>query len=283
MEKKRYYSIRTGSHEKTRIDLPLLRKLFLEIYRDLSERGYFNEAFGFHCMEHMYDNRGSVGSDIASFFFLELRKNELYPIAEYYDNYSEDDIFDVIELLYDLVSDPNGTLKHQWCDCGGCPQRYDKKEGQIYFRDKINHHLQDYGDGWVLNEDGQITEAIEIGMENLLDEPLLTYDPINIDDRMKLAITKFRNRHSNIEDKHEAIRHLSGILEFLRKDIKNVLMNKDEDDLFNIANNFGIRHLNHIQKTEYDKEIWYPWIFYTFLSTIHVVIKLIKRNESQTN
>jgi hypothetical protein len=50
------------------------------------------------------------------------------------------------------------------------------------------------------------------------------------------------------------LENLLDVLEFLRPAIKQHLNKKDENDIFNIAN-FGIRHHNKDQQTEYDKAI----------------------------
>jgi hypothetical protein len=48
--------------------------------------------------------------------------------------------------------------------------------------------------------------------------------------------------------------------------LKNVITKNDEGDLFNIANNFAIRHDNEEQKTSYDRALWLSWMF-LFLSS----------------
>jgi hypothetical protein len=53
--------------------------------------------------------------------------------------------------------------------------------------------------------------------------------------------------------------------------------------LFNIANNFGIRHHNEKQKTDYDESIWLSWIFYYCLATIHAALRLIEKKEQKQN
>jgi len=65
----------------------------------------------------------------------------------------------------------------------------------------------------------------------------------------------------------------------IRPQLKKVIMTSDENDLFNIANNFGIRHNNKDQKTDYDKAIFYSWIFYYYLATIHATTRLIEKNK----
>ena len=54
-------------------------------------------------------------------------------------------------------------------------------------------------------------------------------------------------------------------------------MKDDEPELFNIANNFGVRHHNQKQKTGYDQALWLSWMFYLYLSTIHLVARKIDR------
>jgi hypothetical protein len=63
------------------------------------------------------------------------------------------------------------------------------------------------------------------------------------------------------------------VLEYLKPKIKEHLTSADEKDLFNIANNFGVRHHNDKQKTGYDAGLWLSWMFYFYLATIHVVVR----------
>jgi hypothetical protein len=93
------------------------------------------------------------------------------------------------------------------------------------------------------------------------------------------AILLFRRYNSSLNDKRNAVKELVAVLEFLRPKVKKVLVKADENDLFNLANNFGIRHHNEKQKTDYEQEIWLNWMFYYYLATIDAVIKLVKRPE----
>lgn len=52
-------------------------------------------------------------------------------------------------------------------------------------------------------------------------------------------------------------------------------------DLFNIANNFGIRHYNKEQKTNYDQNIWLSWMFHFYLATLHASLRLIEKNNKE--
>ena len=57
---------------------------------------------------------------------------------------------------------------------------------------------------------------------------------------------------------------------------------KDDADLFNIANNFGVRHGNDKQNTGYDASLWLSWTFYFYLSTIHVVLRKMKQESTKS-
>ena len=67
------------------------------------------------------------------------------------------------------------------------------------------------------------------------------------------------NRHLTLSEKKEAIRELADVFERLNntKGLDRVLDKKDDSAIFDIANNFAVRHYNPQQKTEYDKNIWY--------------------------
>lgn len=88
-----------------------------------------------------------------------------------------------------------------------------------------------------------------------------------------IPLSKYRRYSATIDDKKDAVRTLADVLEFLRREgIK--LSDKGDDDLFRIINRFDIRHHNREQQGDYDKEVWYDWMFYTFLSSINVLLKL---------
>jgi hypothetical protein len=142
--------------------------------------------------------------------------------------------------------------------------------------------LCDYREGYELSEKGEILESPEQGFEELVLENLPPYDPENVEQRVECAIHKFRRSRSSIDEKHDAILGLVAVLEWLRPQIMAVISKKDESDLFHIANEFGIRHHKKNQKQDYDKAIWYNWMFYYYLATIHACIRLIKKAENQS-
>lgn len=88
---------------------------------------------------------------------------------------------------------------------------------------------------------------------------------------------RFRYHTASLEDKHQAVRQLADVLEFLRPKLEELLPSSDENELFKIANTFGIRHHRADQRTDYDADIWLDWIFCCYLNTIHTTLALLKR------
>lgn len=209
--------------------------------------------------------------------FINLRKENLYPIYKNLPNYTEDDFFDIIEFLYDHCSEGINGYYHNWNNCGYHYEEFNDVEGQKYFRKLFNPILKEYKDGYEISENGEILILSDNGLSNLFEADIPSNDSENITSKIDSAITKFRRHKSTLNDRREAIRQLADVLEFLRPSIKEHLNKKDENDIFNIANNFGIRHHNKDQQTEYDKAIWYSWIFYYYLATLHAVLRMTNK------
>jgi hypothetical protein len=82
----------------------------------------------------------------------------------------------------------------------------------------------------------------------------------------------------SLDERRDAVRDLADVLEFIKPQLKQVLAKSNEAELFNIANDFGIRHHRPDQKTDYDKPIFYRWLYYYYyLATIHAGVRLIQR------
>ena len=158
---------------------------------------------------------------------------------------------------------------------------FNRVEGQNEFRERVNRLLSDYAEGCSLSGLGEIFDAPASGMETLIEADLPAHDPLNVEGRVQAAVEKFRRHRASLEDRRDALRDLADVLEFLRPQMRGVLSSQDESDLFNIANNFGIRHHNQLQKTNYDQPIWYSWIFYYYLATIHACLRLLKKQPDQ--
>jgi len=208
-----------------------------------------------------------------------------FPIDEWSpEDVNEENIFSCIEFLFDHVSKPGEWVEMtdpigwNYQDYGS----YDELAGRNEFREYANFFLLDYKNGFELTEKGEITYLGEDGLQFILSADIVPYDKENVDEKVNNAITIWKNRKSSLEDRKKAIRELADVFEWLKKSkkLEKVLDRKDESDLFNIANNFAIRHHNPKQKSNYDLNIWYSWIFHFYLATYHAVIRMIIKNET---
>lgn len=276
MIKRNYYSVRTGKiTPDQQVNFEVLKKLFSVTFNKLTSDGYFQKYFGIECTDGFIP--GELGEEIEAIMFVNLRKDNLYPIYKNLPNYTEDDFFDVIEFLHDHCSKGLTGLYHSWNNCGYHYEEFNDSEGQKHFRELLNPILREYKDGFEISENGEMLIMSDNGLSNLFKADIPTTDKENISYKIDSAIIKFRRHKSTLDDRREAIRELADVLEFLRPSIKKHLNKKDENDIFNIANNFGIRHHNKDQQMEYDKAIWYSWIFYYYLATIHAVLRIANK------
>lgn len=283
MREKGYYSTRTGKNPAgSKLDLPNLKrkKLYLTVYRSFDTRGHFQEAFGYDCVD-AGEVAGSLGEDVAGAILLAVRKDDLWPMLGRLGEYAEDDLFDMIEFIFDHVAKPVEGVFHSYSNCGMHYSTFNSQEGRAEFRTALNPILAAYEQGYVLSEGGEILELPEPGLGPLTDADLPKVDPENIEERVERAVARFRRYRSSLEDRSHALRDLADVLEFLRPKLKAVITSKDEADLFNLANNFGIRHHNDKQKTGYDAAIWYSWMFYYYLATIHACQRLLNRRNKE--
>ncbi|QUD90561.1 hypothetical protein [Phenylobacterium montanum] len=274
--KRAYYAERTGKGVLGgRLNLATLKALYKTEYDRWDEDGYFQEHFGFWCVDIGYVN-GTLGSNIDAKMMFALGKEGLWPIHDKIADYTEDDLFSVIEFVFDHISKPIKGTMHQWNQCGMHWEEFDGPAGQAEYRASVNTLLARYEKGYELSHHGEVAELGPTGTANLLTTELPVSED-NIKGRVDSAVTKFRQRRSTTADRRDAVRDLADVLEYLRPRIKEVLTKADENDLFNIANNFSVRHHNDKQKSDYDPAIWLSWMFYFYLATIHACVRLIEK------
>lgn len=274
----RFYSHRSGSNPNLK-GLPLVDfiGLFERVFDQLRHDGYFDEAFGFHCVDADYIP--GVVKDIDLELILSVRKKQLWPISSCAVRYSEDDLFDMIEFLFLHVSKPIEGTMHSYNECGMHWETFNKVEGQREYREKINQLLVHYENRFELSEAGEVLHKPESGFEPIFEADVPLKDE-NVVSRINSAKVKFRRHGASIDDRRQAVRDLADVLEYLKPQVESLLSTKDASDLFNIANNFGIRHHNDRQKTSYDAAIWLSWMFYFYLATIHVVLRKMGHEKS---
>ena len=79
MTARKYYSLRTGRHPSVKIDLATLKGLFGNLYARLEQEGYFQEYFGYFCVDAGFVP-GKIGEDIRAFIQYRLSSTLLQKV-----------------------------------------------------------------------------------------------------------------------------------------------------------------------------------------------------------
>jgi hypothetical protein len=272
--RKVYRSTRLGKHN---ITVQQLYGRLQDLYRYFVEKDYFKEA-------------GLTKDDLSHQFKCKadaILAFELFPILSWPESQiTEDNLLDTIEFLHGHAAKPGkwipktSSSNWQYEDY----EDYDSDAGQLEFRTMANEILASYKSGiYELAEDGMIHTRGTDGLQHILNIEILSFDEENVDSKVRRAISKWTGRHPSDADRKECIRELADVFEWLQKnkDLGDVLDRKDESDLFHIANKFAIRHHSPDQRGNYDKEIWFFWIFHFYLATYHASIRLLRRKSEE--
>lgn len=267
MNEKRYYSERHNLRQRDKYDENDLSTLFVQSYHELYKQKIFRELVGY---TDTWGNSftGLIANSYAAFVFKRLGKEDLIPISDEY-SYSEEDVFDLIELFYDYASLPNALNE----------ATYEKIAGQSIFRKEMNGILNNYHTGYELTEEGYIRNLVNNGLEGILDSKQKFIDDDISEDAVQVAKKKFFHYKADESDKKGAILEIGGVLEKLKKSNQLKLHKQDETELFDVLNNFNLRHNRPDQKPNYDKDIYYPWVFHNLLSALDANLKLQKTPE----
>ncbi len=267
---RKYYSQRKGITNKLNLDK--MKELFCLVIKKFCETGFFDDYLGYQCEGGGVS--GKSGNDIENYIFLKIRRNIHWPIYDDIPSFDEDTLFDLIEFFHDSISHQIEGYFPNLDSNGWQYDSYNREKGQQLFRDQINVLLNDYANGFFIAENGEIEATHAPGLSELMenDLPSLPGEEQQIKEKVDLAIARFRDRHSSFPERQSAVRELANVLEYIRPLIKeSMLTKKDENDLFNIANNFCIRHNGKNQKNDYSIELL-CWIFHVYLATIHLCL-----------
>ena len=266
-----YYAQRHGLAEPG-YNLDALKRAVLAAIATLRTEGLFQAHLGYECVDAGFVP-GDVGDDVEA-FTLYLTGVPFWPLEETLEGLEEFELFTAIEFLHDHAAEPVEWRIHSYNGCGIHVESGDSEKGQARFRERLNPLLARYGEGYELTDSGELWTAETFNAPPDTE----SLDDSAVDDRVASAIAKFRRYGAKGTDRRDAVRELADVLEYLRATFETDLPRWDEDRLFEIANQYGIRHHNQKQKTDYDEGIWLPWIYYAYLNAIDLMIKLIKRD-----
>lgn len=253
-------------------DLRRLKEYFLDIYLFYERRKCFKFAYEgiINSSSGQYKKLPSMQPTPEIYFLNHLGKEKVYPIEECVNRYSVEELFTVIEILYEHIAEIDYFI---W--------DIEKTNIQQEFRNTINNILKFYNEGYYLNEKGYILNLPNDAILELINENLPDGSPETVINKVNSAIKMYFHFSSTRDEKTKAICLLADVLEPLRKELENlfnkewqVAKNTHDKLIFEIVNNYGLRHNNNIQKNEYSKDIWHDWMFHYYLSTIFTYYKL---------
>jgi len=280
-ELRRYFSQRHRQQPAQELSPPRLRSAFARLVNELADCGYFEDAFGSGCSDSddYPDSEGQrllvavTGHDVPMW---PLRQQE--GSARIEAQWTEEQFFDVVEALHDLVARPRRRWFHsywrEW-DYGD----FARRPGQAVYRWRVNELLERAQVPLRLAETGSdvglLVQAAGDGRDDLI-ERVLEPPAAENGDEVGHAVQLFRGRSATREAKRSAIVTLYGVLERRRPLLKQQLTSKDEAALFEIANQYDLRHRGASQHADYDT-VFLDWLFWWYLATVELTDRLLAR------
>jgi hypothetical protein len=268
-----YWSERRAGASRTALSGTATAREFLRIVSNLSARGYFEQAFEKDCVDNPATTEpAAVIEDLTGRAGLwEMGPAEL--------DGDRDAFCDLIEVLHDLVARPRYRTLHSYAGCGWHYSDFSRGSGQALYRWAVNNLLDRSHIELRLAESGEdigrLIETTDEARGDLMSRMTAKTDG-PVADRVRHAIALFRSRAATEEVKRSAAIALALVLEERRGLLKENLLTKDEGALFQIANQFAIRHQNDGQHPDYDP-VFRDWIFWWYLATIELTDRLIER------
>lgn len=213
----------------------------------------------------------------------ELRENDLWPLDAARLSADEDLLYSVIEWLHDHTARPSspGTF-HSYAECGWHRSGFDVDTGRSVYRWRVNKLLSRSNSGLRLADNGEdigrLVAATDQGRTELVTAVTSRSDS-GPDDQVRHAVALFRSRAADRHHKRSAVVELAHVLEERRHTVlETALPKKDRGALFQIANEFNIRHQDAKQKSDYD-DFYLDWVFWLFLSTVELTSRILDESK----
>lgn len=278
-----YWSNRHAlSRERKRLDFSDTARSVRDLITEFEASGYLAQAFGQECVDSG-EETGTLGSAPVVELHRQLGRDKLWPIEAYWRNYKLDDLCDVTEFIHDHVSRPMRRFYHSYSNCGFHYSSFRREIAQRLYRSRVNEIFAQSLINLTLNENGRFEEVSADELEPLIDRVRTdSTSGAGQHDALLHAVEQFRRRGASETEKRQAIVTLAGILEARRQIIKDHLLTKDEGALFAIANQFNLRHQRADQKTDYDPELYFQWLFYWYVATIRLVDRILARQAASS-
>jgi hypothetical protein len=243
------------------------------LIEEFEANGYFVLTFGQVCVNHRPRPNSSpvlerrLGYDVFG-----------WPLQHARGGWEFDHFCDLVEVLHDLVARPT-SRSYPYVGCGWHYSNFSPGPARRLYRWRVNRLLASSTLDLRLAEEGEdvgrLVRVEPTGLEDLSERALQAATP-ETSDRLGHAIALFRSRNATVEERRSAVIALASILEERRDLLKAELLTKDETALFQIANQFAVRHQRADQRGDYDP-VFLDWLFWWYLGTVQLTDQLLAR------
>lgn len=251
---------------------------YFELIDELCEAGYFPRVLPPYCPDADLPTDEETRRRLRK----ALHLNIPWPLSgEDAVNLPEPVLFSLVEYFHDQSQRPRTYSFHSYGDCDRHFHEFDSDAGGAVYRWRVNEMLAFHQMPWKLastgTETGRLVRSFAEPLDDVLQRQLSQRQDAG--DEVAHAIRDYRQRDSGLIEKRNAISLLAGELERRRPEVRRILSRRDEADLFDIANNFFIRHKNDSQKKDYGPE-FADWIFLNQLTAIELMDAIDRRPSS---
>jgi hypothetical protein len=249
-----------------------LQQDWVRLVEDLRDRGYLDCVAPQGCVAKPAST--PAAEVLASTLTRSLHADISWPPLS--QDWDSDTLYGLIEAVHDLIARPRHRDRHLIVGCRWHYSDFAKTPGQILYRRDVNQLLDRFGAGLRLASEGEdMGRLVRVAGDDrteLVERTLQTPNPGDRD-AVRHAVALWRDRAANRDMKRSAVLALHRVLEDRRSLIKAELMSKDEGALFQIANEFDLRHSGARQRTDYE-DAYLDWIFWWYLATVELTDRI---------
>lgn len=247
---------------------------WLQLIETLTAAGYFSLAAGEACVDGL--SEAEVDAEISRQIEKRIDIPDLWPLPGFVDEALG---LTLVEVFHDLAARPRNRHFHEFSQCGWHHSYQAKKPGRAVYRWKVNDLLRRHSYGLQLAAEGEDTGRLIRKFDDPRSELLtaaIKSDHAPTKASAQHAIALFRKHDATREDKRSACAALALVLEDRRKLLKSSLLRKDEGMLFQIANEFDVRHRDGKQYDDLGEE-FQDWVFWIYLSSLELTNRMVER------
>ncbi|MCU1442081.1 MAG: hypothetical protein JWQ59_231 [Cryobacterium sp.] len=276
----RYYAERAGQASVPSNPYEALGVEYATFLREMQDLGYFPVALPRFCVD-ADDDWAGVSVRVRRAIHMPFNWDGKPVMGADWDRPL---LLSLMEYFHDHAQRPRTISRiHEYGGCGPHYAEHSAESGAAVYRWRVNEMLMRHRVELTLGRAGEERGRLIRRFGTPLDDAADTRaaegegDPL---DEVAHAIREFRGRSASSAQKRMALALLAGALESRRAQAK-VVLGKDERDLFNIANNFGIRHRNDHQRMDYGDE-FLDYLFNAYLSAVKLLEALDVRDAGRT-